>query len=186
MKTLLLCAVGLSCTILLICAYFWWTTYSEACVADRCYIVQHTTDKDRQQKVAQTLDTLYSKARGVLRHLQASQPDDLRTARLQTVLEDHKHLREVEKQYVGAAYTAGKKTISVCVPEETFNMNTAFLVYTHEISHAINKSYGHDPAFWETFAWLLRAASRSGEYVRTDYVSSPTTFCGQTISTNID
>ena len=186
MRVALIVAIGLSCTILLACACFWWTTYSEACVANRCYLIQSTNDKDRQKKVAETLDTLYTKAKRVLSHLQASDPQDMRTTRLQTVLEDHKHLREVEKHYVGAAYTVGKKTISVCVPEESFNMNTAFLVYTHEISHAINKSYGHDAAFWETFAWLLRAASRSGEYVRTDYVSSPTSFCGQTISSNVD
>ena len=174
------------CVMVLSSACFWWMMYSEACVAGRCYIVQSTDDKERQKTVAQTLDTLYLKAIAVLRHLESSQPNDRRTAKLQAVLENHRHLREVERQYVGAAYTAGKKTISVCVPEETFNMNTAFLVYTHEISHAINDSYGHDTAFWATFSWLLRAASQAGEYVKTDYMASPTTFCGQTISSNID
>jgi hypothetical protein len=51
-------------------------------------------------------------------------------------------------------------------------------VAIHELAHTITKSIGHEPEFWNNFAWLLTEAEKQGIYTHTDFAAHPVAYCG--------
>jgi hypothetical protein len=55
-------------------------------------------------------------------------------------------------------------------------------VAIHELAHTITQSVGHEPEFWNNFAWLLKEAEKLGVYKYTDFSAHPVSYCGVSIT----
>lgn len=78
-----------------------------------------------------------------------------------------------------SAYTENKSTIYMCMKDENgkyYAMNTLVYVSLHEISHVLNKSYGHDDSFKKIFSDLLKRAQMVGIYNPAQPI--PNSYCG--------
>jgi hypothetical protein len=64
------------------------------------------------------------------------------------------------------------------------DFNTLLFVNLHELSHMLDKQYGHLDTFWRGFAFILREAHEIGLYTPIDYSRTPVNYCGLDINSN--
>lgn len=64
------------------------------------------------------------------------------------------------------------------------DMNTLVFVNLHELSHLLDKEYGHTEAFWTGFNAVLKEAVELGFYMPVNYSVKPTKYCGMMITTS--
>lgn len=83
-----------------------------------------------------------------------------------------------------AAFSRGKKALFVCVWDKRSQRlesdANARYILLHELAHIANETYGHDAAFWSTFAALLEMAEDLGAYAHAEHEPEKT-FCGHRI-----
>lgn len=79
-----------------------------------------------------------------------------------------------------SAYTENKSVIYMCVKDphngQYYSMNTLVYVSLHEISHMLNKTYGHNADFKNIFSNLLKKAEAVGIY--NPSIPIPNSYCG--------
>lgn len=72
--------------------------------------------------------------------------------------------------------------IKLCIRDaktgKLHDINTLTFVSLHELSHMMDKKYGHTPIFWDGFRIILGAAVDLGLYIPVDYSIYPTDYCG--------
>jgi len=56
--------------------------------------------------------------------------------------------------------------------------NTILFVALHEITHIMTKSVGHEPEFWNNFAFMLKIAIDNNIYTSVDFNNNPKAYCG--------
>ena len=56
--------------------------------------------------------------------------------------------------------------------------NTILFVAIHEITHIMTKSIGHEPEFWNNFAFMLKIAIDNKIYKSVDFNNNPKQYCG--------
>lgn len=64
------------------------------------------------------------------------------------------------------------------------DFNTLTFVNLHELSHLLDRKYGHNPSFWTGFKLILTEAHGLGLYTPVDYLKTPVTYCGMQITSN--
>jgi len=64
------------------------------------------------------------------------------------------------------------------------DMNTLIFVSLHELSHLMDKQYGHEKSFWDSFKKILNSATELGLYVPVRYKDHPQSYCGMIIKSN--
>jgi predicted metal-dependent hydrolase len=55
--------------------------------------------------------------------------------------------------------------------------NTILFVALHEITHIMTKSIGHEPEFWNNFAFMLKIAIDNNIYTSVDFNNNPKQYC---------
>lgn len=90
---------------------------------------------------------------------------------------------------VNTSYVLNKgDLIKLCLRDketgEFHDMNTLIFVDLHELSHLLDKEYGHNKTFWRGFQTVLKEAVELGLYKPVDYRKTPTKYCGMTIHSN--
>jgi hypothetical protein len=90
---------------------------------------------------------------------------------------------------VNTSYVLNKgDLIKLCIREpktgKFHDMNTLIFVDLHELSHLLDKKYGHGSSFWSGFKTVLEAAVELKLYTPVDYNRHPTSYCGMTITSS--
>jgi hypothetical protein len=67
---------------------------------------------------------------------------------------------------------------------EFHDFNTLVFVNLHELSHLLDKEYGHNKSFWYSFSTVLKSAVELGLYIPINYSKNPSQYCGLTITSN--
>lgn len=93
------------------------------------------------------------------------------------------------KTTVNTSYVLNKgDLIKLCLRDKNtgnfHDMNTLIFVNLHELSHLLDKEYGHNKSFWYGFQTVLNEAVELGLYIPVNYSKHPTTYCGMTIHSN--
>lgn len=95
-------------------------------------------------------------------------------------------LRETPAHESDIAYSVGKDVVYLCARDretgELELLNDSMYVALHELAHIATREYGHTPAFWDTFRYLLELADASGHYT---YSEHPGKYCGMPLGANI-
>jgi hypothetical protein len=65
---------------------------------------------------------------------------------------------------------------------ELHDFNTLTFVNLHELSHLLDKKYGHGATFWSGFKIILENAVELGLYHPVNYSKTPTYYCGMYIT----
>jgi hypothetical protein len=66
--------------------------------------------------------------------------------------------------------------------ESLVDENVMVFVAIHEMAHIVTPSVGHEPEFWNNFAWLLKQAEANGIYTYQNFKAHPVSYCGLTIT----
>ena len=87
---------------------------------------------------------------------------------------------------VNTSYVLNKgDLIKLCLRDqktgEFHDMNTLIFVNLHELSHLLDRAYGHNKSFWYGFQTVLKEAVELGLYKPVDYNKHPVNYCGMQI-----
>jgi hypothetical protein len=100
------------------------------------------------------------------------------------VLSEH-----IPRTTVNTSYVLNKgDLIKLCLRDpktgKFHDFQTLVFVNLHEISHLLDREYGHSNNYWKGFKTILREAVEIGIYIPVDYSKNPTQYCGLVISNN--
>ena len=100
------------------------------------------------------------------------------------VLQEH-----TPRSTVNTSYVLNKgDLIKLCLRDQTtgefHDFDTLLFVNLHELSHLLDKEYGHNNSFWTGFKFILKEAHSIGLYTPVDYETSPVGYCGIEINNN--
>ena len=93
------------------------------------------------------------------------------------------------KSTVNTSYVLNKgDLIKICLRDpstkEFHDFQTILFVNLHELSHLLDREYGHNKSFWGSFAVILNEAVELGIYKPRNYRIEPVNYCGLTISSS--
>jgi hypothetical protein len=93
------------------------------------------------------------------------------------------------KTTVNTSYVINKgDLIKLCLRDKKtghfHDMNTLIFVNLHELSHLLDREYGHNKSFWRGFQTVLNEAVELGIYRPVDYNKNPVIYCGLQIYSN--
>ena len=77
--------------------------------------------------------------------------------------------------------------VRICLRNKTgkiHDFNTLVFVNLHELSHMLDRNYGHNESFWNCFKFILCEAVKLGIYKPVDYKKYPASYCGIKITSN--
>lgn len=127
----------------------------------------------------ETLQELEDRAREFVAHLHQNHPEDPRVRRLEHTFPTTR-FKGLSGWTGDVGYSIDKgKVLAVCTRDGP--TNEAVFVILHELAHIATDEWGHTPAFWENFAFLLDEAEAYGWYEAVDYAESPGSICGTSI-----
>jgi hypothetical protein len=64
------------------------------------------------------------------------------------------------------------------------DFQTILFVNLHELSHLLDREYGHNKSFWDSFRVILKEAIELGIYEPKDYKNNNVQYCGLTITSS--
>jgi hypothetical protein len=87
------------------------------------------------------------------------------------------------------SYILNKTHAGLCIRDKTKDMPIHDLeilkfVFTHELAHAVTKSYEHDEEFWNNFKWMLTHSYKNNLAKAIDFGKNPTQYCGMIIDSS--
>lgn len=90
---------------------------------------------------------------------------------------------------VNTSYVVNKgDVIKLCLRDphtgKFHDFNTLLFVNLHELSHLLDREWGHGKSFWRGFKFVLEEAVHLGLYDPVDYAKYPTNYCGIIIKSN--
>lgn len=93
------------------------------------------------------------------------------------------------RTHVNTSYVLNKgDAIRLCLRDKVngkfHDFNTILFVNFHEISHLLDRKWGHTASFWRGFKFLLHEAHEIGVYNPVDYSKTPASYCGIKITSN--
>ena len=79
--------------------------------------------------------------------------------------------------------------IKLCLRDPTkggafHDFDTLMFVNLHEVSHLLDRQYGHSESFWTGFKFILTEAKLLGIYNPVNYDKTPVNYCGMVIRGN--
>jgi hypothetical protein len=95
----------------------------------------------------------------------------------------------IPKTTINTSYVLNKgDLIKLCLRDKKtgdfHDMNTLIFVNLHELSHLLDREYGHNKSFWRGFQTVLNEAVELGIYRPVDYNKNPAIYCGLQIHSN--
>ena len=145
----------------------------QSTVDNKKYLIQKNNNKKIEIEKANKLARVNEKVKILIKSLS---PSDER----RKLLEDAPMVLQERKDSKDIGYTVNKgDSIGLCLED---NENALFFVTLHELSHIITKSYGHPPAFWDNFGFLVKKSVELGIYDYKNYDSNPVNYCNYEIS----
>jgi hypothetical protein len=100
------------------------------------------------------------------------------------VLEEHTPRTTKNTSYVLNKGDLIKICLRDPVTKKLHDFDTILFVNFHELSHMLDKQYGHNPSFWTSFKFILQEAEHMGLYKPIDYSKHPVKYCGIDITGN--
>lgn len=90
---------------------------------------------------------------------------------------------------INTSYVLNKgDLIKLCLRDpktgEFHDFQTLLFVNLHELSHLLDKEYGHNESFWDSFTAILNEAIELNIYEPRDYSKHPVKYCGLTITSS--
>lgn len=153
-------------------------------IDDRYYLVLNRHDK---QRAADLLARLSRRLQRLIAVVRSRFPDDERGRFMERNF-DPSSVSEGSQSdgYTSYSVSKGKKLV-FCIRTDGVleDINTIMYVAVHELAHLATTEYGHTPAFWDNFDWLLKEAVRIGLYRPVDYGERPQGYCGINIDSSI-
>lgn len=100
------------------------------------------------------------------------------------VLSEH-----IPRTTVNTSYVLNKgDMIKLCLRDpntgDFHKFQTLVFVNLHELSHLLDREYGHNIGFWRGFKTILQEAAEIGVYTPINYKYHPEKYCGLTITSN--
>ncbi len=100
------------------------------------------------------------------------------------VLSEHTPLTTINTSFVLNKGDLIKLCLRCPKTKKIHFFQTLVFVNLHELSHLLDKQYGHKLSFWRGFKTILEAAHEIGVYDPVDYKKNPVKYCGMTITNN--
>jgi hypothetical protein len=100
------------------------------------------------------------------------------------VLSEHTPLTTVNTSYVLNKGDLIKLCLRDPDTKEFHDFQTLLFVNLHELSHLLDRQYGHNLSFWEGFKTILHEAVELGIYTPINYENHPVKYCGLVINNN--
>ena len=156
-------------------------------VDGQTYTVRDMPDK---QKAADTMAKVRIKMNKLKLHLESSAPDKPQVKQLTRNFEANPNrFKEATPEAEHTSYSVNKgEEVHFCLrqrengDESLVSEDIITFVAIHEMGHMITKSIGHEPEFWNNFAWLLQEAEKVGIYSHRDFRAHPVSYCGMKIT----
>jgi hypothetical protein len=147
-------------------------------------------EREKLQKAADSLATITSKCKKLVKYLDEKYPDKENVQRLVKGFRPQRIMETLPTStYTAYSEDKGEK-IAFCLNVKKGDNNnlidesTLMFVALHELSHVATKSIGHKSEFWENFKFLLENAKDAGLHAPMDYKKSPKEYCGMKINDN--
>ena len=156
-------------------------------VDNQTYTVRDMPDK---QRAADTMAKVRIKMNKLKIHLESTVPDKPQVKQLTRNFEAHSNrFKESTPDAEHTSYSVNKgEAVHFCLrqregdDESLVDEEIITFVAIHEMGHMITKTIGHEPEFWNNFAWLLQEAERVGIYKHRDFRAHPVSYCGMKIT----
>lgn len=163
--------------------------YVRSNVDGRQYLVQKIKQKGAgSSEAADALGKISSDIEALIRHMQEKFPGDERV-KLMAKRFNPQNVSEGSSNSGYTSYSVNKgERLVLCIrqSDDTFaDPNVVLYVALHELAHLATKEIGHPPAFWKSFAWILKEAVEIGIYKKVDYSKKPEPFCGITVDSSV-
>jgi hypothetical protein len=151
------------------------------------YRVRDMSDK---QQAADLLAKVRLRLARFCEHLEKTYRDRPQIKRMtQNFKADPARFLEATPDAEHTSYSVNKgQQIHLCLRQRRANdeslVKEEIMVFVaiHELAHTITQSIGHEPEFWNNFAWLLKEAEQIGIYQHTDFAAHPVAYCGVSIT----
>jgi len=156
-------------------------------VDGQTYTVRDMPDK---QNAADTMARVRIKMNKLKLHLESTNPDKPQVKQLTRNFEANPNrFKEATPEAQHTSYSVNKgEEVHFCLrqrdngDESLVQEDIITFVVIHEMGHMITKSIGHEPEFWNNFAWLLQEAEKVGIYTHRDFRAHPVSYCGMKIT----
>ena len=143
-------------------------------------------DMNDKQDAANLLSKVRLKIARFTEHLEKSYRDRPQIKRMmENFRADPNRFIEATPDSDHTSYSVNKgEKIHLCLrqrktgDESLVKEEIMIFVAIHELGHTITQSIGHEPEFWNNFAWLLKEAEKLGIYTHTDFTAHPVAYCG--------
>lgn len=164
--------------------------YVTSNIDGRKYLVRNLPDA---QEAANLLAKINNDLLKLVRHMSAKYGQNNELKEFVSALVKNYNPNTVSEGSPDTGYTSmtinkGEKLI-LCIRQndKTFvDRNTILYVAIHELGHIMTyNETGHTTLFWNNFKLLLQEAIEIGIYIRKDYDSQPTDYCGIKITSSI-
>lgn len=164
--------------------------YVTSNIDGRKYLVRNLPDA---QEAANLLAKINNDLLKLVRHMSAKYGQNNELKEFVSALVKNYNPNTISEGSPDTGYTSmtinkGEKLI-LCIRQndKTFvDRNTILYVAIHELGHIMTyNETGHTTLFWNNFRLLLQEAIEIGIYIRKDYDSQPTDYCGIKITSSI-
>jgi len=121
----------------------------------------------------------------IIDDLQKKYPDEEITKALTYRYKNKTRMSELFDKSRNIAFSKNKgEEVSICLDDESLDMNVLMFIAIHELSHIGTDEIGHTQKFWDNMKFLLERAVELDLYVPQDYSKFPVTFCGYEIESS--
>ena len=100
------------------------------------------------------------------------------------VLQEHTPRGPVNTSYVLNKGDVVKLCLRDPITNDFHDFNTLLFVNFHELSHLLDRKWGHSDSFWSGFRFILIEAVRLNMYTPVDYRKTPASYCGISITSS--
>ena len=167
--------------------YYAEVAFEKSSIDGRQYLVRKLGDR---QKAADLLATINKELQRLVNHLVAKYPHNLEVKRLfKNYNPNNVSEGSVQSGYTSYSVNKGERII-LCIRQKDktdsfVDKNVILYVAIHELAHLATESVGHDQAFWDNFKFILNEAVDIGVYIKVDFASKPSPYCGIKITSSV-
>jgi hypothetical protein len=144
------------------------------------------------QKASDILARLNKINTAVIKHMETKYANTSREDDVEFLSENYNGdvlSEHIPRSTVNTSYVLNKgDLIKLCLRDpntgEFHEFNTLVFVNLHELSHLLDREYGHNVGFWKGFKTILQEATEIGVYKPVNYNKHPAKYCGLTITNN--
>ena len=133
----------------------------------------------------EVLKLVYKNLEKIIGYIEKRYPDEEVTKALLERYKNKTKMSELFDKSKNIAFSKNKgEEVSICLDDESLDMNVLMFIAIHELSHIGTDEIGHTDKFWDNMKFLLERAVELDLYVPQDYSKFPVTFCGYEINSS--